>query len=50
MNYSPVEERLRAFAQKPQIIIEVQVVAITMSWINLQRKKTKSQLLHHTKI
>lgn len=35
MKTVPVEERLRARAIKPDIIIQVQIVSISMSWINL---------------
>lgn len=36
LNYLPVEERLCAHAVRPNIIIEVQIVSITMAWIDLQ--------------
>lgn len=32
----PVEERLAAFTFEPEIVVNVQVVAITMAWVNLQ--------------
>lgn len=35
-SYLPVEKRLRALTMKPDIIVEMKVVPITMARINLQ--------------
>lgn len=40
VKFSPVEEGLSSLALAPDIIVEVQVVAIPMPWINLYNTTT----------
>ena len=40
-NYLPIEERLSALAYEPNIVIQVQIVSVPMSWVNLEKEGDK---------
>lgn len=37
--YVPVKERLNALAVGPDIVVEVKIVSVAMSWVNLKGKE-----------
>lgn len=44
IKYLPVEERLGALTVEPHIIVEMQIVSIPVSWINLQNTGIRETL------